>query len=73
MQDSEPDIIDGVGAEAGHVIRTTIGGNNGKSKQVSRKLIWKQKNIWLVWSLFSMVNILHLQRVFCLVDRLLVT
>ncbi|OAY45035.1 shaggy-related protein kinase kappa isoform X1 [Manihot esculenta] len=28
-RDSEPDIIDGVGAEAGHVIRTTIGGRNG--------------------------------------------
>ncbi|GFY89291.1 shaggy-like protein kinase 41 [Actinidia rufa] len=35
LQDSEPDIIDGVGAEAGHVIRTTIGGHNGKSKQVA--------------------------------------
>ncbi|KAL0394513.1 UNVERIFIED_CONTAM: Shaggy-related protein kinase delta [Sesamum latifolium] len=34
MQDSEPDIIDGVGAETGHVIRTTIGGRNGQSKQV---------------------------------------
>ncbi|KAM7250439.1 hypothetical protein ACFE04_022322 [Oxalis oulophora] len=32
-QDSEPDIIDGVGAEAGHVIRTTIGRRNGQSKQ----------------------------------------
>ncbi|TYJ96286.1 shaggy-related protein kinase kappa isoform X1 [Cucumis melo var. makuwa] len=32
-RDSEPDIIDGVGAEAGHVIRTTIGGRNGQSKQ----------------------------------------
>ncbi|CAL5350848.1 unnamed protein product [Camellia sinensis] len=31
--DSELDIIDGVGAEAGHVIRTTIGGRNGQSKQ----------------------------------------
>lgn len=36
MQDSEPDIIDGVGAETGHVIRTTIGGRNGNSKQVER-------------------------------------
>ncbi|GFY88580.1 shaggy-like protein kinase 41 [Actinidia rufa] len=34
-RDSEPDIIDGVGAEAGHVIRTTIGGRNGQSKQVA--------------------------------------
>ncbi|KAK6121224.1 hypothetical protein DH2020_044998 [Rehmannia glutinosa] len=33
-RDSEPDIIDGVGAETGHVIRTTIGGRNGQSKQV---------------------------------------
>ncbi|KAL7244382.1 hypothetical protein ACSBR1_016596 [Camellia fascicularis] len=33
--DSELDIIDGVGAEAGHVIRTTIGGRNGQSKQLS--------------------------------------
>ncbi|KDO39707.1 hypothetical protein CISIN_1g014595mg [Citrus sinensis] len=32
-RDSEPDIIDGVGAETGHVIRTTIGGRNGNSKQ----------------------------------------
>ncbi|KAF9684949.1 hypothetical protein SADUNF_Sadunf03G0003500 [Salix dunnii] len=32
-RDSEPDIIDGVGAEAGHVIRTTIGGRNGQSRQ----------------------------------------
>ncbi|KAG5548603.1 hypothetical protein RHGRI_014079 [Rhododendron griersonianum] len=32
-RDSEPDIIDGVGAEAGHIIRTTIGGRNGQSKQ----------------------------------------
>lgn len=34
MQDSEPDIVDGVGAETGHVIRTTIGGRNGQTKQV---------------------------------------
>ena len=34
MQDSEPEIVHGVGAEAGHVIRTTIGGRNGQSKQV---------------------------------------
>lgn len=34
MQESEPDIIDGVGAETGHVIRTTIGGRNGQPKQV---------------------------------------
>ncbi|KAG6410131.1 hypothetical protein SASPL_128181 [Salvia splendens] len=33
-RDSEPDVIDGVGAETGHVIRTTIGGRNGQSKQV---------------------------------------
>ncbi|KAL3843658.1 hypothetical protein ACJIZ3_001061 [Penstemon smallii] len=33
-RDSEPDIIDGVGAETGHVIKTTIGGRNGQSKQV---------------------------------------
>lgn len=38
MQESEPDIIDGVGAEAGHLIRTTIGGRNGQPKQVSFKL-----------------------------------
>ncbi|MCD9561361.1 transcriptional activator [Datura stramonium] len=31
--DSEPDIIDGVGAETGHVIRTSIGGRNGQPKQ----------------------------------------
>nr|GMC78609.1 shaggy-related protein kinase kappa [Ipomoea batatas] len=32
-RESEPDIIDGVGAETGHVIRTTIGGRNGQPKQ----------------------------------------
>lgn len=32
--DDEPDIIDGVGAETGHVIRTTIAARNGQSKQV---------------------------------------
>lgn len=33
-RESEPDIIDGVGAETGHVIRTSIGGGrNGQSKQ----------------------------------------
>lgn len=36
LQDSEPDIIDGVGTEAGHVIRTTIGGRNGQSRQVGK-------------------------------------
>lgn len=34
FQDSEPEIVHGVGTEAGHVIRTTIGGRNGQSKQV---------------------------------------
>lgn len=37
LQDSEPDVIDGVGAETGHVIRTTIGGRNGQSRQVGSK------------------------------------
>ncbi|KAF8016065.1 LOW QUALITY PROTEIN: hypothetical protein BT93_H1578 [Corymbia citriodora subsp. variegata] len=32
-RDSEPDIIDGVGAETGHIIKTTIGGRNGQSRQ----------------------------------------
>ncbi|CAD5315778.1 unnamed protein product [Arabidopsis thaliana] len=32
-RDSEPDIIDGVGAEPGHVIRTTLPGRNGQSRQ----------------------------------------
>ena len=36
FQDSEPDIIDGVGAEAGQVIRMTIGGRNGQPKQVGK-------------------------------------
>ncbi|XP_058097675.1 shaggy-related protein kinase kappa isoform X3 [Magnolia sinica] len=31
--DIEPDIIDGMGAEAGHIIATTIGGRNGQPKQ----------------------------------------
>jgi len=39
LQDSEPDIIDGVGAETGHVIRTSIGGRNGQSKQVKEIMI----------------------------------
>lgn len=34
MQDSEPDVIDGVGVETGHVIKTTIGGRNGQPRQV---------------------------------------
>lgn len=38
LQDSEPDIIDGVGAEAGHVIRTTVGARNGQSRQVRNKV-----------------------------------
>ncbi|KAI7753244.1 hypothetical protein M8C21_010112 [Ambrosia artemisiifolia] len=33
VSDSEPEIVHGVGTEAGHVIRTTIGGRNGQSKQ----------------------------------------
>lgn len=32
-RESEPDIIDGVGAETGHVIRTSIAARNGQSKQ----------------------------------------
>ncbi|KAK1374218.1 Non-specific serine/threonine protein kinase [Heracleum sosnowskyi] len=32
-RDSEPELVNGVGAEAGHVIRTTIGGRNGQSRQ----------------------------------------
>jgi hypothetical protein len=32
-RDSEPDIIDGVGAEPGHVITTTLPGRNGQSRQ----------------------------------------
>ena len=35
-QDSEPEVVNGVGAEAGHVIRTTIGGRNGQSRQVAK-------------------------------------
>ena len=34
FQDSEPDIIDGAGTEPGHVIRTTVRGRNGQSRQV---------------------------------------
>lgn len=34
FQDSEPDIIDGLGAETGHVMATTVGGINGQPKQV---------------------------------------
>ncbi|KOM42683.1 hypothetical protein LR48_Vigan05g028700 [Vigna angularis] len=33
LADSEPNIIHGVVAETGHVIRTSIGGRNGQSKQ----------------------------------------
>ncbi|MCL7046479.1 hypothetical protein MKW94_002579, partial [Papaver nudicaule] len=32
-KDSEPEVIDSVGAEAGHVIATTVGGRNGQSRQ----------------------------------------
>ncbi|CAN7040024.1 unnamed protein product [Brassica oleracea var. botrytis] len=32
-RDSEPDIIDGAGTEPGHVIRTTVRGRNGQSRQ----------------------------------------
>ncbi|KAK1388697.1 hypothetical protein POM88_016875 [Heracleum sosnowskyi] len=32
-RESEPELVNGVGAEAGHVIRTTIGGRNGQSRQ----------------------------------------
>ncbi|OWM84870.1 hypothetical protein CDL15_Pgr027657 [Punica granatum] len=32
-RESETDIVDGVGAEIGHVIRTTVGGRNGQSRQ----------------------------------------
>ena len=40
LQDSEPDIIDGAGTEPGHVIRTTVRGRDGHSRQVIR-LLWK--------------------------------
>ncbi|XP_076910111.1 shaggy-related protein kinase kappa-like isoform X2 [Bidens hawaiensis] len=33
-KDSEPEIVHGASTEAGHVIRTTIGGRNGQSEQV---------------------------------------
>lgn len=48
MQDSEPDIIDGVGAEAGHVIRTTVGGRGGQPKQVWWMLICGDYSIYLI-------------------------
>lgn len=38
LQDSEPDIIDGAATEPGHVIRTTVRGRNGQSRQVG--LLW---------------------------------
>jgi hypothetical protein len=34
FQDSEPEIIDGPGTEAGRIISTTVGGRNGIAKQV---------------------------------------
>lgn len=37
MQDMEAAIVDGNGAEAGHIIVTTIGGKNGQPKQVRSK------------------------------------
>lgn len=43
-RESEPDIIDGVGAETGHVIRTSIAARNGQSKQVS--LIFSIISYW---------------------------
>lgn len=38
-------MIDGAGAETGHVIRTTIGGRGGQSRQVGRKSICIQINL----------------------------
>ena len=35
-QDIEAALVDGNGAETGHIIVTTIGGKNGQPKQVSR-------------------------------------
>ena len=34
LQDIEPVIVDGMHAESGHIIATTIGGRNGQPKQV---------------------------------------
>lgn len=59
MQDSEPDIIDGVGAETGHVIRTTIGGRNGQSKQVGRIL----ENTKFMYKVVIICKILHVSQV----------
>ena len=51
LQDSEPDVIDGVGAETGHVIRTTIGGRNGQVKQVESKSNCRMWKFYMVlWS-----------------------
>lgn len=35
MQEIEAAVVDGNGAETGHIIVTTIGGKNGQPKQVS--------------------------------------
>ncbi|GJW32954.1 hypothetical protein Tco_0052986 [Tanacetum coccineum] len=55
ITDSEPEIVYGVGAEAGHVIRTTIGGRNSQSKQAppifSNKLVMESGAIILLVTL----------------------
>lgn len=35
LQDMDAAVVDGNGAEAGHIIVTTIGGKNGQPKQVN--------------------------------------
>lgn len=37
-QDGAETVVDGNGAEAGHIIVTNIGGKNGQPKQVSFRL-----------------------------------
>lgn len=38
MQDGEETVVNGNGAEAGHIIVTNIGGKNGQPKQVRLRM-----------------------------------
>lgn len=63
-----------MGAEAGHEIRTTIGGRNGQSKQVSEHLIGDVQNVCAIsWCLVSFGELFLLWRWVLFTDRPLVT
>ena len=41
----EPAIVDGMGAESGHIIATTIGGRNGQPKQVYLYCVHSERSL----------------------------